>query len=75
MKRTPLTSAERQLVEAQRMREPRWRGHEPTRLPLENGYAPLLLDGALPPGHPLETPQEDRRRLRRRMAQESKGHR
>jgi len=64
-RRTPLTSAERQLVEAQRLREGRARrGREPERLP---NFGPLHIDGALPVGHPLETTTEDRRRLRKRM--------
>ena len=58
------TSAERILKERARLMQARLRGREPERL---GRFAPYLLDGALPPGHPLETTTEDRRRLRKRM--------
>ena len=66
------TSAERILKERARLMQARRRGQEPRRQP---GFGPLLIDGALPVGHPLEDTQEDRRRLRCRMAQYDKGHR
>jgi len=43
--RTPSTSAERALEEYSRAFQARTRGREPERLPLQDGYAPLLIDG------------------------------
>ena len=61
------TSAEKLLkANALRMQQ-RMRGRTPERMP---GFGPLLIDGALPVGHPLEETPEDRRRLRKRMAQD-----
>jgi len=68
--RTPLTSAERQLLEAQRMREARYRGREPERL---GQFAPLLIDGALRVGHPLSDSVEERRALQRRVREGGRG--
>jgi len=62
--RTPMTSAERFLMEAQRAREARARGRAPERLP---GFGPLLIEGPLPPSHPLGDSIEERRELSRRV--------
>jgi len=51
--RTPSTSAELALEAHSRTLQGRRHGREPQRLPLQGGYAPLLLDGPLDPRHPL----------------------
>jgi len=63
-------SAEAALIEHSRRIVARTRGREPERLPLKDGYAPLLLDGVLPPTHPLYDSAEDIRR--RKIAEEKR---
>ena len=61
--RTPATSAEMAIEEWSRLLVARRHGRAPERLPLQDGYAPLAIEGPLPPGHPLaDTPAEARRK-------------
>src|SRR5215213_885760 len=62
--RTPTLSAEAAAMEYARRFEARKHAREPQRLPLRDGYAPLLLDGPLDPRHPLYDTASDLRRKR-----------
>ena len=62
---TPSTSAERALEDMAYLVQARHRGQEPSRMP---GFGALLIDGPLPPNHPLsDSPSEARRK---RIAEE-----
>ena len=71
--RTPRTSAELALEAHAQAQHARRRGTEPQRQRLENGYGALLLDGVLPPGHPLEDTPADIRRKRVEQERRKRG--